>query len=74
MSKTELKATAKKAAKRVVSKPGKIELYVRVASTTKKKLKKVQSLEGYGSLGETTDKLLTAICDQILSAKSTRKH
>jgi len=77
MSKTQLKQTAKKAAKHVVvgKKAGaRTELYVRVAATTKKKLKKIQALEGYQSMCETTDKLLTAMCDQILSGKSTKKH
>lgn len=64
---------AAKRAVRHVARPAKpqkrTELYVRVRISTKNKIRKVQALKGYESVTEATDKLLAAICDQVLSGK-----
>lgn len=77
MTKAQIKTVAKKAATKVAppaKKTKKVEFYARIKDTTKKKVLAVKKLKGYRSICETTEKLLTAICDQILSGKSTSKH
>ncbi len=77
MTKAQIKSVAKKAATKVAppqKKIKRVEFYARIKDTTKKKVLQVKKLEGYRSICETTEKLLSAMCDQILSAKSVSRH
>lgn len=77
MTKAQLKTVAKKATPKVAppaKKLERVEFYARITKSTKSKILKVKKLEGYRSICETTEKLLAAICDQIISGKSLSKH
>jgi len=69
--KQKLKVVAKRAIKKLAKptkKVKKVEFYSRLHPSTKAKVVKVKRVMKYRSLCEATEKMLAAMCDEILSA------